>query len=125
MFLRYSLPFTWDPSLGRSNPSPTFLIFFSIFLSPVTSVTTFHDTSSSLMLVKLESGGETPSSSVVIFEFLLCPSASYVLILELWQYMNVSFEIKSDLNLQNNLTASSATSPFLIVFTAILIAGHR
>jgi len=81
MFLRYNLPFTWDPSLGRSNPSPTFLIFFSIFLSPVTSVTIFHDTSSSLILVKLESGGRTPSGSVIIFEFWLCPSASYVLIL--------------------------------------------
>lgn len=61
------LPFTRDPSLGRSNPSPSLLTFFSIFLSPVISVTIFHDTSSSLMLITLESG--KPLSSIILFEF--------------------------------------------------------
>ena len=62
------LPLTTDPSFGRSKPSPTLVILLRTFLSPVTSMTLFQDTSSSLM-VKLESGG---TSSMSIGPFLFC-----------------------------------------------------
>ena len=132
------LPFTMDPSFGRSKPSPTFVILLRTFLSPVTSTTLFQDTSSSLM-VKLESGG-TSSVSVAPFSFCLIPSEKE------WLELNICSLVKGEekrkvkyiylrhtaskgtsnsTNLHENFTASSAFSPLLIVFTALLMAGQR
>lgn len=54
LYLQYISPSTTDSSSGRSKPSPAPTIFWSIFLSLVTSTTRFHAIYSSGM-TKLES----------------------------------------------------------------------
>lgn len=114
------LPFASDPSLGRSNPWPTFIIFFRILLSPKTSMTFFHETSSRWM-VKFEFDGQSPS--------LLQKSEKYMFYVQEFIEFPLTITTRKFLTswistyLQEYLTDSSAFSPFLMVFNAFLIAG--